>query len=77
VSQNDWKTARLEVHMMGRALLVKSFAKETSEVRGGFAPVPAGMNLAQGMAMLQQTTASKPAAAKPALITPSELALRR
>lgn len=77
VSPNDWKTARLEVHMMGRALLVKSFAKETSEVRGGFAPVPAGMNLAQGMAMLQQTVARKPAMTKPALITPSELALRR
>lgn len=77
VSANDWKTARLEVHMMGRALLVKSFAKETSEVRGGFAPVPAGMNLAQGMAMLQQTVAQKPATTKPALINPSELALRR
>jgi hypothetical protein len=77
VSANDWKTARLEVHMMGRALLVKSFAKETSEVRGGFSPVPAGMNLAQGMAMLQQTTASKSPAGPAALITPSDLALRR
>ena len=73
---NDWKTARLEVHIMGRAL-VKSFAKETSEERGGFAPVPACMNLAQGMAMLQQTEARKQTATKPALITPSELALRR
>ena len=76
VSTNDWKTTRLEVHLMGRAL-VKSFAKETSELRGGFAPVPAGMNLAQGMALLQQTTASKPSAFQPPLITPSELALRR
>ena len=76
VSANDWKTTRLEVHIMGRAL-VKSFAKETSEVRGGFAPVPAGMNLAQGMAMLQETAARKPGAGKPALINPSELALRR
>jgi hypothetical protein len=78
VSANDWKTARLEVHMMGRALLVKSFAKETSEVRGGFTSVPSGLNLAQGMAMLQQTTtARKPATTQPALINPSELALRR
>jgi hypothetical protein len=76
VSANDWKTARLEVHIMGRAL-VKSFARETSEVRGGFAPVPSGMNLAQGMAMLQQTEARKSATTKPALITPAELALRR
>lgn len=76
VSTNDWKTTRLEVHLMGRAL-VKSFAKETSELRGGFAPVPAGMNLAQGLALLQETVARKPAAAQPALITPSDLALRR
>jgi hypothetical protein len=55
VSPTDWKTERLEVHMAGRALLVKSFAKETSEVRGGFVPVPAAMNLAQGMAVLNRS----------------------
>ena len=53
VSPTDWKTERLEVHMNGRALLFKTIAKETSEVRGGFAPVPAGMNLSQGLALLQ------------------------
>jgi hypothetical protein len=52
-SPTDWKTERLEVHMAGRALLFKTIAKETSEVRGGFVPVPAGMNLAQGLALLQ------------------------
>ncbi|MGA2635583.1 MAG: hypothetical protein ABSF16_15210 [Terracidiphilus sp.] len=57
VSPSDWKTVRLEVHMSGRALLVKSFARNTSEARGGFAPVPPGMNLAQGMALLQQIEA--------------------
>ena len=35
-----------------RALLVKTFARDTSELRGGFEPVPAGMSLAQGLAML-------------------------
>jgi hypothetical protein len=75
VSATDWKTERLEVHMCGRALLVKNFAKETSEVRGGFAPVPAGMNLAQGMAMLNRTEARNPA--KPSLVTPAALAMRR
>jgi hypothetical protein len=54
VSATDWKTARLEVHMSGRALLVKTFARETSEVRGGFLPAPAGMNLVQGAALLRQ-----------------------
>jgi hypothetical protein len=54
VSPTDWKTSRLEVHMNIRALLVKTFARETSEVRGGFEPVPAGMTLAQGVALLNQ-----------------------
>jgi hypothetical protein len=77
VSTTDWKTSRLEVHMMGRALLVKSFAKDTSEVRGGFAPVPSAMNLAEGMAMLEQTSARKQPVRPSSLISPSDLALRR
>ncbi|MGA3045984.1 MAG: hypothetical protein ABSD67_05145 [Terracidiphilus sp.] len=77
VSPTDWKTARLEVHMMGRALLVKSFARETSEIRGGFAPVPPGMSLAQGMQVLEQSVAQSKLAAKPGLIAPSALAMRR
>jgi hypothetical protein len=54
VSPTDWKTKSLEVHMNIRALLVKTFARETSETRGGFAPVPAGMSLEQGLALLDQ-----------------------
>ena len=54
VSPTDWKTESLEVHMNIRALLVKTFAKETSEVRGGFEPVPTGMTLAQGMELLNR-----------------------
>jgi hypothetical protein len=79
VSATDWKTERLEVHMVGRALLVKSFARETSEVRGGFVPVPAGMNLAQGMALLEQTEAESHSEGTPrpqGLVTPTVLALR-
>jgi hypothetical protein len=38
-----------------RALLVKTFARETSEVRGGFVPIPAGIHLAQGLALLNQS----------------------
>jgi len=80
VSATDWKTERLEVHMAGRALIVKSFTRETSERRGGFVPVPAGMNLAQGMAVLQQLQAESQVAPKPeakGLVTPTVLALRR
>jgi hypothetical protein len=54
VSPTDWKTESLEVHMNIRALLVKTFARETSEMRGGFEPVPAGMTLEQGMALLSE-----------------------
>ncbi len=55
VSATDWKTQRLEVHMNIRALLVKTFARETSEVRGGFIPVPAGLSLVQGLSLLNQS----------------------
>ena len=52
VGSTDWKTQRLEIHMNGRALFLKTIARETSELRGGFAPVPPGMTLAQGMHLL-------------------------
>lgn len=68
VSATDWKTQRLEVHMNGRAMLFKTIARETSEVRGGFTAVPAGMNLAQGMRLLD------PAESKTALAVPAALA---
>jgi len=55
VSATDWKTEALEVHMNIRALLVKTFARDTSEVRGGFAPVPAGLNLEQGLELLNRS----------------------
>ncbi|MGA3008933.1 MAG: hypothetical protein ABSD72_01600 [Terracidiphilus sp.] len=58
VSATDWKTERLEVHMSGRAMLFKTIAHETSEHRGGFASVPAGMSLAQGFSLLNQAPLS-------------------
>lgn len=57
VSSTDWKTDQLEVHLNIRALLVTSFARETSETRGGFQPVPAGMSVAQGVALLEGSEA--------------------
>ncbi|MDR3750783.1 MAG: hypothetical protein P4K94_04780 [Terracidiphilus sp.] len=57
VSDTDWKTERLEVHMAGRALLFKSIAREASELRRGFVPVPAGINLAQAMTLFDATVA--------------------
>jgi hypothetical protein len=57
VSPADWKTERLEVHMNGRAMLFKTIARETSEHRGGFVSVPAGMSLVQGVSLLDQAGA--------------------
>ena len=51
-SATDWKTEALEVHLSGRAMLFRTIARETSEQRGGFTPVPAGMSLAQGVFLL-------------------------
>ncbi len=59
VGPGDWKTDRLEIHMSGRAILFKTLARDTSEVRGGFEPVPARMSLEQGLRVLEQTVASR------------------
>jgi hypothetical protein len=71
VSATDWKTERLEVHMSGRAMLFKTIARECSEVRGGFVPVPAAMSLAQGASLLDLAHADS------AHIAPADLVLAR
>jgi hypothetical protein len=62
VAGNDWKTERLEVHMSGRALMFKTIAHDTSEVRGGFEAVAPAMSLEQGLKVLEQTVAAREAA---------------
>lgn len=57
VSTTEWKTQQLEVHLTGRAFVLKAIARETSELRRGFVAVPAGMTLSQGMGILNQTGA--------------------
>lgn len=59
----DWKTRKLEVHMSGRAMLFKTIARETSEVRGGFTPVPSGLSLQQAATLAREPI---PAANEPA-----------
>jgi hypothetical protein len=75
VSSTDWKTERLEVHMSGRAMLFKTIARETSERRGGFLPVAAGMNLSQGVSLLAPAQANS-AVASAAAIASNRQALR-
>jgi hypothetical protein len=54
VSSTDWKTERFELHMNGRAILFKIITQEISELRSGFAPVAARLDLAKGAALLYQ-----------------------
>jgi len=54
VSPTEWKTKRLEIHMNIRALMVKSFTKETSETRGDFMRVASDTSLAQGILLLER-----------------------
>ncbi|HWA96074.1 MAG TPA: hypothetical protein VG844_15850 [Terracidiphilus sp.] len=58
VSASEWKTVRLEIHMTGRALMVKAIARETSETRGGFTAVPAGLSTRQAAELLASPAAA-------------------
>jgi hypothetical protein len=60
VSPTEWKTQQLEIHLSGRAFVLKTIARETSELRGGFVAVPAGITLSQGMSILDQTDPQAP-----------------
>ncbi len=76
VSATEWKTERLEVHLSGHAVLFKSIGRETSEVRGGFVAVPSGINLAQGIRILDETDPLGPPPAV-AHVTPVSFKKRR
>jgi hypothetical protein len=67
----DWKTERLEVHMIGRAMLFKTIARETSEVRGGFTPVPSGLSVQQAATLVHQPRTGPVSAAPAALLVTS------
>jgi hypothetical protein len=54
VSSTDWKTERFELHMNGRAILFKIITQEISELRSGFSPVAARLDLVKGAALLYQ-----------------------
>jgi hypothetical protein len=77
VTANEWKTERLDVHMYGRALMFKSIAHDTSEVRGGFEAVPAAMSFNQGLQVLEQTVAEHEAAMAAGHVSPVALVMQR
>lgn len=55
ISTTDWKTERFELHMKSRAILFKIITQEISEIRSGFSPVAARLDLVKGAALLYQT----------------------
>ncbi|UWZ83273.1 hypothetical protein [Occallatibacter riparius] len=73
VSDSEWKTDRCEIHMSGRALLLKTIAHETSETRGGFELVPPAMSFEQGLKVLEQTVAAHQAAMAEGRVSPAAL----
>lgn len=76
ISPAEWKMTALEVHMHGRAVLFKTLAHDTSEVRGGFTPLPASLTLSQGVRLLAESNALN-AEAMAAQFAPASLVKRR
>jgi len=76
VSPTEWKTQRLELHLSGRAVLFKTIARDTNELRGGFTAVPPGISLVQGMRILDQTDPHSPPSTL-ARVAPVSLSTRR
>lgn len=52
VSETDWKTEVLEIHVSGRAVLFKTIAKDTREERFGFREVSRDISLGEAKHML-------------------------
>ena len=57
ISPGDWKTRLLDVHISGHVVLLKCIGKDEHQVRSGFRPVPANLNIAQATALLNSTVA--------------------
>lgn len=64
VNATEWKTEQFELHIGGRALMLKTLARNTSEHRGGFQAVPARMSLKQGLEFLENPALLRDATAQ-------------
>lgn len=69
VSPTEWKTAELAIHMSGRAVIFKTIARDTDEVRGGFTRVPADWTVAQSVQLLEQLDPGSAAQIAPVAFT--------
>jgi hypothetical protein len=51
VTPADWKNSRIEVHVDGKILLLKSIARDTEATHSGAQPLPPNLSLAQTAAL--------------------------
>jgi hypothetical protein len=51
VTPADWKNSRIEVHVDGKILLLKSISRDTDATHSGAQPLPANLSLAQTAAL--------------------------
>jgi len=54
VSENHWRTSRIDVHVAGRVIFFKTINKDQSEARSDFKPVPAETTLQEASKLLSQ-----------------------
>lgn len=51
VTATDWKSTRIDVHVDGRILLLKSISRDEEAVHSGHEPLPANLSLAEAAAL--------------------------
>jgi hypothetical protein len=51
VTATDWKTTRVEVHLDGKILLLKSISRDQDAHHSGAQPLPPHLSLAQAAAL--------------------------
>jgi len=54
VSENHWRTSRIDVHVAGRVIFFKTINRDQSEARSDFKPVPAETTLQEASKLLSQ-----------------------
>jgi hypothetical protein len=56
VSEVDWKTSLVDVHILGKVLLFKNVAKDQRESRSDFRPVPHDISVAEAKELLDKAS---------------------
>lgn len=59
IGDNDWELTGLDIHVSGKALLVRSFSYQVNEETSHFAPVPPSLHYRDAIALLKKYDASQ------------------